>query len=477
MFKNIVKESLYIAGRWKEGNEYYELKSPYDGEVIASIPLANANDVEEALLCAEHSKNIVKKMSSLEKSQILENVSRIFEERSEEAATILVKECAKPLMAARAEVARTIETYKFAAEEAKRIHGETIPMDAAKNGKGRFAYTIREPLGIIAAITPFNFPFNLVAHKVGPAIAAGNPVVLKPANQTPLSALFTARVFEEAGLPGGVLQVLTGKGSVIGDLLTRDPRVKMVTFTGSYEVGLGIKEKAGLKRVTLELGSNSALIVESTDDLDLTVARSVEGAFSFAGQVCISIQRIYVNEDLYDSFITKFIEKTKQLVIGNPMSEETDLSAMINQNEADRIEHWLDEAKQAGASVVCGGNREKSLFQPTIITGVSSVMSVSCQEAFAPIVSINKYKTLDEAIKYVNDSQYGLQAGIYTTSLTDAFSAIHELMVGGVMINDIPTYRVDQMPYGGVKNSGTGREGIKYSVEEMTELKLVTFKL
>ncbi|WP_257347291.1 aldehyde dehydrogenase family protein [Pseudalkalibacillus decolorationis] len=477
MLKNIEKKKLFISGKWHEGSESYELKSPYDDEVIATVPLANSREVEEALDSAEKGAQVIKNMTSLERSQILEKASRVLEERSEEAALILAKECAKPLKAARAEIARTIETYKFAAEEAKRIHGETIPMDAAKNGKGRFAYTIREPLGIIAAITPFNFPYNLVAHKVGPAIAAGNSVVLKPANQTPLSALLTAEIFEEAGLPAGVLNVVTGKGSVIGDLLVKDPRVKMVTFTGSLEVGLGIKEKTGLKKVTLELGSNSAVIVDSTDDLDSVVARCVEGAYGFAGQVCISVQRIYVKYELYEQFVNKFIEKTKQLVIGDPMSEDTDLSAMIHQSEAERVEDWLHKAAKSGAVIAYGGKRDKAVLQPTIITEGSSKLSISCQEAFAPIVNITPYETLNEAIEFVNDSNYGLQAGIYTTSVQKAFDAAQRIEVGGVMINDIPTYRVDQMPYGGVKNSGTGREGIKYSVEEMTELKLVTFKL
>ncbi|WP_408008292.1 aldehyde dehydrogenase family protein [Pseudalkalibacillus sp. A8] len=477
MLRNIEKKKLFISGKWQESRDSYELKSPYNDEVIATIPLSTPREVEEALDSAKKGALTIKSMTSLERSEILENVSLLFKKRSEEAAVILAKECAKPLKAARAEIARTIETYKFAAEEAKRINGETIPMDAAKNGKDRFAYTVREPLGIIAAITPFNFPFNLVAHKLGPAIAAGNSVVLKPANQTPLSALLTAEIFEEAGLPANVLNVVTGKGSVIGDLLIKDKRVKMVTFTGSLEVGLGIKEKAGLKKVTLELGSNSAVIVDSTENLDSVVNRCVEGAYSFAGQVCISVQRIYVKDELYDQFINKFIEKTKQLIVGDPMSEDTDLSAMIHHNEAKRVENWLLEAAQSGAVIAYGGKRDKAILDPTVITGGSSKLSISCQEAFAPIVNILPYKTLDEAIDFVNDSNYGLQAGVYTTSVQKAFDAVNRIEVGGVMINDIPTYRVDQMPYGGVKNSGTGREGIKYSVEEMTELKLVTFKL
>ncbi|WP_144699695.1 aldehyde dehydrogenase family protein [Fictibacillus phosphorivorans] len=476
MLKQSSKKNLFINGKWQEAGDYYQLTSPYNGKFLASVPLANKREVEDALASAEIGAMKMKELTSLERSNVLERVSKLFEERSEEAAEILALECAKPIKAARAEIARTIETYKFASEEAKRIHGETIPMDAAKSGKGRFAYTIREPLGVIAAITPFNFPFNLVAHKLGPAFAAGNSIVLKPANQTPLSTLFTAELFEQAGLPDGALNVVTGRGSVIGDQLVRDPRVKMVTFTGSVEVGLGIKEKAGLKKITLELGSNSAVIIDGTDDLDAVVDRCVEGAYAFSGQVCISVQRIYVQEELYETFVERFAEKVKQLVIGDPLSEGTDLSAMINETEAERVERWIEEAAESGANITLGGKRIGAIFEPTIITGASSTLSISCKEAFAPVVTITPYDFLKDVVTCVNDSQYGLQAGVYTTSIHKAFDAIAALQVGGVMVNDVPTFRVDHMPYGGVKNSGTGREGIKYSIEEMTELKLVTIK-
>ncbi|MBP1931921.1 aldehyde dehydrogenase family protein [Ammoniphilus resinae] len=472
-----MKKRLFIGGEWVEGSSYYDLKSPYNGELLAQIPLATTSEVKAALDQAEKAFQVIRQMTSLERATILEKASQLFQDRLEECAQILAKENAKPIKTARTEISRTIETYKFAAEEAKRIHGETIPMDAAINGKDRFAFTIREPLGIIAAITPFNFPFNLVAHKLGPAIAVGNSVVLKPANQTPLSALMTAEIFAEAGLPAGGLNVVTGRGSEIGDVLIGDSRVKMITFTGSVEVGLGIREKAGLKKVTLELGSNSAVIVDSVNDLDEVAARCVEGSFAFSGQVCISVQRIYVNRQLYDSFLEHFIEKTKSLVIGDPQDEGTNLSAMISPAEAERVENWLNEARNSTANIVYGGNREGGILHPTVITEVKPTMAISCKEAFAPIVSIVPYDSFDQAIEYVNDSDYGLQAGVYTTSIGQAFDAIRKIEVGGVIINDIPSFRVDQMPYGGVKNSGTGREGVKYSVEEMTELKLVSFKL
>lgn len=466
---------LYINGKWQEGSDYYDLKSPYNCDFITEVSLATPQEVEEALVSAEKGKEKIKKLTSLERSKILERASAIFEQRLEECAQILTLENAKPIKSARGEIRRTIETYKFAAEEAKRIHGETIPMDAAASGAGRFAYTRKEPLGIIAAITPFNFPFNLVAHKLGPAIASGNSVVLKPAYQTPLSALLTAEIFEEAGLPPGVLNVVTGRGSMIGDILVQDSRVNMVTFTGSLEVGLGIKAKAGLKKVTLELGSNSGLIVDSTDDLDEVVAKSVVGSFAFAGQVCISIQRIYVQQRLYDEFVSKFVERTQELVKGDPRDENTDISAMIHFNEAERIEQWLEEAQNSNAKILCGGKREGSLFEPTIITDASSNLSINSDEAFAPIVTIQPYQEWEEAVAMINDSSYGLHAGVFTTSMEKAFDASERMEVGGVMINDIPSFRVDHMPYGGVKNSGIGKEGIKYSVEEMMNLKMVGF--
>ncbi len=471
------KQQLFINGKWEEGAQYEELRSPYNQEIISMIPLATKEQVENAIASAQQTTKTMRDLTAFERAEILEKVSDLFTERLEECALILASENAKPLKAARAEIIRTAETYKFAAEEAKRLHGETVPLDAAKSGKGRFGYTKREPLGVIAAITPFNFPFNLVAHKLGPAFAAGNTVVLKPASQTPLSAIMTAKLFEEAGLPKGALNVVTGKGSVVGDLLVQDNRVKMITFTGSVPVGMRIKEKAGLKRVTLELGSNAAVIIDSTDDLEAVAARCAEGAFNFAGQVCISVQRIYVNENVFEEFVKKLKYYTSQLVLGDPKSETTDVSALINPNETARIDNWVQVAKAEGAKVVYGGKQDGTVFQPTILVNTNEKLSVSCNEAFGPIVSVNSYKTWDEAISLVNDSEYGLQAGVYTTTIQKAFEAADRLEVGGVIINDIPTFRVDNMPYGGVKNSGVRKEGIKYSTEEMTELKFVSFKL
>ena len=454
----------------------YELKSPYSGEKIADVWYASVDEVKEKIDCAENGAKVMKSLTALERAQILENVVRLFEEEREQCARILADENAKPIKMARAEISRTIETYKFAAEEAKRISGEMVPMDAALAGKDRLGFTIHEPIGIIAAITPFNFPFNLVAHKLGPAFAAGNSVVLKPANQTPLSALKTAELFQRAGLPDGALNVVTGSGSVIGDVLVKDSRVRMVTFTGSEEVGRSIRAKADLKKTTLELGSNAAVVVDSSDDLESVVQRCVEGSFSFSGQVCISIQRIYVQENLFPDFVELFKEKVATLKMGDPHDEDTDISSLIQTGENNRILDWLEEAVAAGAEIAAGGEVVNGILQPTVILHSTSDMKICSKEAFAPIVNIVPYGDLDEAIELVNDSKFGLQAGIYTKTINKAMQAMHKFEVGGVIINDIPSFRVDHMPYGGVKNSGTGREGIKYAIEEMTELKFVSIK-
>lgn len=458
-----------------DAKEYSPLRSPYSGEVLAEIPMATEEETDQAIEAAQNATKIMAKMPAHQRAKVLETLAQLLEKRAEEAAQIISMESAKPINTAKGEVDRTIETYKFAAEEAKRIHGETLSMDAARGGENRLAYTVREPIGVIGAITPFNFPMNLVAHKVGPAIAAGNTIVLKPASQTPLSSLFLAELLQEAGLPKGALNVVTGGGRVVGDKLVTDSRVNMITFTGSPAVGIGISNKAGLKRVTLELGSNAAVIIDKGVDIDKIISRCVMGAFSNQGQVCISLQRIYAHEEVYDRFVEKFIEATKLLKVGDPLNPETDVSALISQNDVDRTLNWIEEAKQSGANIATGGFREGNILHPTVILDADSHLKVSCQEVFAPIVLINKIQTVEEAINLVNDSKYGLQAGIYTDNVHTALDAAENLQVGGVMINDVPTFRVDNMPYGGVKESGTGREGLKYAVEEMTEMKLIVW--
>lgn len=415
------------------------------------------------------------RLTAYERAEILEELVLLFKENRQKAAEIISLESAKPLKFSLGEIDRTIETYKFAAEEAKRLTGEMIPMDAAKNGANRFGYTIEEPIGVIGAITPFNFPQNLVAHKVGPAIASGNPIVLKPASQTPLSALFLAELLDQTSLPKGAFNVVTGSGRIVGDALVENPLVKMITFTGSPAVGIGIRNKAGLKKVALELGSNAGLIIDRNVDLEEIVAKCVTGAFSNQGQVCISLQRTYVLEEIFPAFVEKFAEATQALTIGDPMHATTDLSAMIHPAEQERALSWVDEAVSLGAEIITGGKIENGVFLPTILTNVDATAKVSCQEVFAPIVIVNRISSIEDGIIAINDSDYGLQAGIFTNDIQTAFHASKALEVGGVMINDIPTYRVDQMPYGGVKESGTGKEGLKYAIHEMTETKLIVW--
>lgn len=471
-----VKKHLFINGGDVEGAEYAPLFSPYSGEEIAQVALADETLTKDAIKVAVSGFQVISKMPAYKRAAILENVVKLLEERINEAAEVISKESAKPIAFAKGEVLRTVETYKFAAEEAKRIHGETIPFDASPGGVGRIGYTVRKPIGVIGAITPFNFPMNLVAHKVGPAIASGNSIVLKPASQTPLSALYIAELFKEAGLPDGVLNVVMGSGAVVGETIIRDERVAMITFTGSPAVGISIRSKAGLKRTTLELGSNAAVILDKDTNVDHVVDRHITGAFSNQGQVCISLQRVYAHEEVYDEFVEKFTAEAKQLKIGDPLDSNTYISALISERETERALGWIEEAKQNGAEVLTGGKlTDDGVLEPTIITNVDPKLKVSCQEVFAPVVIVNKVKSVEEAIEYVNDSRYGLQAGVYTKNVDKALLASEVLEVGAVMINDIPTFRVDHMPYGGVKESGTGREGIKYAVEEMTELKLVVW--
>lgn len=473
-----MKKHLYINGDWKSVNTYKPLYAPYSEETLAEIAQGTEEDVQEAVTSA---KNAMKKMNTLtayDRATILEKVAQIMDERREEFAEIIAKEAAKPIRAARGEVDRTVLTYKFAAEEAKRIYGETLPLDAAPGADGRIAYTIRKPIGVIGAITPFNFPLNLVAHKVGPAIAAGNTVVLKPADQTPLSSYALVELFEEAGLPKGALNIISGPGATVGEAIVKNDDVASITFTGSPKVGIGIKEKAGLKRVTLELGSNAAVIID--EDVELTdeiMERVKWGAFVNNGQVCISVQRVFVHEKRMDEFLSKLKKAMATVVVGDSMNEETDVSALISKKDVKRIEMWVQEAIKEGATVLYGGKkRDERIFEPTVLTNVPEHVSVQCQEVFGPVMTVNTFKEFDEAIEKVNHSRYGLQAGVFTNNLFKAMRAIDELEVGGVMINDIPTFRVDHMPYGVVKESGTGREGIKYAIEEMTEMKLVCIK-
>ncbi|GIP15515.1 aldehyde dehydrogenase [Paenibacillus montaniterrae] len=470
-----MKQLLYIGGEWVEGHYETALFSPYSGKKLADVAGASLEQADLAVLSAVQAKSSMRKLSAHIRSGILERVSMMLAERRDEAAELIALEAAKPIKAAYIEVDRTVITFKLAAEEAKRISGETIPMDSVPGGEQRFAYTKKEPVGVVGAITPFNFPMNLVAHKLGPALAAGNSVVLKPAEQTPLSSYFIATLFHEAGLPPGALNVITGRGPELGEYIVSDERVSYITFTGSPAVGEQVRRNARLKRVTLELGSNSAVIIDGDVNVEQAAARCVTGAFSNQGQVCISLQRIYVMEEVFDKFVEAFIAQAKQLVLGDPLLMQTDVSVLIHPSAVERVLSWVHEAMQQGAELALGGYAKQRLLQPTVLLHVPEHAKVMQQEVFAPIVSINRVSTIEQAIALVNQSQFGLQAGIYTNRLETALDASDKLEAGGVLINDIPTFRLDHMPYGGWKHSGIGREGIKYAIEEMCETKLVIF--
>ncbi len=466
---------MLIDGKWVESKNYFEVKNPYTKEVLARVPEASAKDVKQAVEAARKAF-ASQKLPAYKRSEILEIASKLISENKEDFARTISLENGKPIKTSRKEVERAILTFRFASEEAKRIAGETLPMDAVPEGEKHFGFFIREPVGIVAALTPFNFPLNLVAHKVAPAIAAGNAVVLKPASAAPITALKLGRVLMETGLQDGLLNIVTGKGGTVGEALVSS-EVNMVTFTGSPEVGRRIKQLAGMAKVTLELGSNSAAIIDETADLEIAVPRCVIGAFSYSGQVCISIQRLYVHKNIFENFMAEFIPQVEKLKIGDPLEEDTDIGPMISEDAAVRAQAWIKEAEREGAKLATGGEREDNVLKPAVLTDVKPEMKVMCIEAFAPVVSIVKFEKIEDAIDMVNNSIYGLQAGVYTQNIANAFKAIKELQVGGVMVNEIPTFRADHMPYGGVKESGLGREGVRFAIEEMTNIKMVSFNL
>jgi acyl-CoA reductase-like NAD-dependent aldehyde dehydrogenase len=451
--------------------------NPYDESVIGVVPQAGDAEVENAIKAARKGFAAMSEMPAYRRSEILARTAGFILRDKEEIAAIIAREAGKSWKFALAEAERSAETFSVAAREAIAEHGELVPMDASAVSAGRFGFYVRVPIGIIGAITPFNFPLNLVAHKVAPAIAAGNSLVLKPATKTPLTSIKLAELMSEAGLPAGALNILIGSGVTVGNRLVEDERLAMITFTGSPPVGREIKARCGLKRVTLELGSNSPTIIEDDADLDAAVARCVVGSFANSGQVCISVQRIFVNRVRYDEFIGKFVEATRRLKVGDPMDKSCDIGPMISRKELARAVAWLEEAKRMGARIETGGEVVGTCLQPTILTGVTKDMQVVCSEVFAPVVSVLPYDTFDEALEMADDSVYGLQAGVYTKDINKAFRAVKRLDVGGVIINDVPTFRVDHMPYGGNKESGLGREGVRFAMEEMTNIKMVCFNL
>ena len=473
----INKNKMFLAGEWVSRDKSIEVLDPQDHSLITTVPAANERDVIYTIEEAKKGVKIAADMSTHERIAILHRAADWIFENKERYATTIAREGSKTIKEARKEVLRCIETLRISAEEARRINGETISFDQMPGSEDRIGYYYRFPIGIIVAITPFNDPLNLVAHKVGPAIAAGNAIIVKPATVTPLSALLLAEAFEKAGLPPKVLSVITGYPSDMGDSLITHSAIRMISFTGGLATGKSIIQKAGLKKICMELGSNSPVIVLKDADLEEAVKSTVSGAFWAAGQNCLGVQRIYVQEDIYHDFIGKFIDRTQQYRVGDKLLEETDMGPMISEIEAKRVESWVNEAVEKGAKLLCGGKREGSFYQPTVLVNVPEDCKLATEEVFGPVVTIYNVPDLDTAISQSNRVDFGLQAGIFTRDLDKAFRAIRKLDVGGVMVNDSSDYRIDAMPFGGVKGSGLGREGIKFALQEMTEPKVVCFKV
>ena len=468
---------MLIAGEWIEGKMTINVENPYDQSVIDTVPRGTAADMKRAIASAVEGARIAKAMPVHQRMEILYKTGRIINENAEEFAKIIATEGSKTIKEARKEVFRCVNTITISAEESRRILGETLPFDSVAGAENKTGYYYRMPIGVIAAITPFNDPLNLVAHKLGPAIAGGNSVVLKPATVTPLSALKLAEALMDSGLPAHVLNVVTGYASEIADILVTDPQVRMITFTGGTEAGLEIMKKCGLKKIGMELGSNSPVIVMGDCDLEWAAESCVSGAFWAVGQNCIGVQRIYIERSIYDTFLEKFVDLTNKMKTGHQLDEDTDMGPMITLGEAERVEKWINEAVKKGAKVQTGGHRKGTLVEPTILTDVPEDATINCEEVFGPAVILKPVDSLDEAIALSNSVNFGLHGAIFTKDINQAFKAAHELDVGGVMINDSTDYRLDQMPFGGVKMSGLGREGIKFTLMEMTEPKVVCFQL
>lgn len=468
---------MLIGGSWVERKETIDVRNPYDNSLFDTVPCGTKTDIDKAITVAQKGFELNRNMPTHKRISILLNTANIMESRSEELARVIAQEGSKTIREARKEVTRAINTITLSAEEARRINGETLPFDSTPGSENRIGYYYRFPIGIIAAITPFNDPLNLVAHKLGPAIAGGNSIVLKPATVTPISALKLAECLLEAGLPGEILSVVTGHGSEIGEALVTDDRIRMVSFTGGVEAGKKISHLAGLKKIGMELGSNSPVIVLNDCGLEPAVEACVSGAFWAVGQNCIGVQRIYVQSEIYKEFRNRFVARTRAYKTGYQLDEDTDMGPMISEKEARRVIRWIEEAVESGAVLLTGGTRQGTLVQPTVMELIPDGVKLDCQEIFGPVVSLYQIDSLEEAVQASNNVNYGLHGAIFTKNLDSAFYAVKHLEVGGIMVNDSTDYRVDLMPFGGVKNSGLGREGIKFALQEMTEPKVVCFNL
>ncbi|MCX6538701.1 MAG: aldehyde dehydrogenase family protein [Acidobacteria bacterium] len=464
---------FYLAGLWDKSSHQLAVINPYDDSMVATTWLAGESEVERATVAAVEAASIMRHLPLYRRAEILAQASVVLTSRRDEIGRALAGEAGKPIRDALTEVDRAAMTFHVASEEARRLGGEVIPLDLAAHGKGRIAILRRFPLGPVAGISPFNFPLNLSAHKIAPAVAAGNTMVLKPASKTPLSALFLAAALDEAGLPKGALSVLP-MSRELGDRLVTDDRFKLLTFTGSSPVGWAMKARAGKKKVVLELGGNAGVIVDASANLPYAAQRVVTGGFAYAGQSCISVQRVFVHASVYDTFAKMLVDKLATLVIGNPLDPATDLGPMIDASEVDRIEGWVNEAVAQGARVLTGGSRiSRSIYAPTILEHVPEASKVCAQEVFAPVIGLYRFTDFNDAMAAVNRSTFGLQAGVFTNDLLHMLAAYDTIEAGGIIVNDVPTWRIDHMPYGGVKDSGTGREGPRYTIEEMTEPRLL----
>jgi acyl-CoA reductase-like NAD-dependent aldehyde dehydrogenase len=468
---------MYLAGEWIDKPQKIEVRNPYDNSVIDTVPRADAGDVERALRSAERGARAMAKLAGYDRWKILKNAAELMAARNADLGRTISLEEGKVIAEGRLEASRSVETIMGSAEEAKRIHGETIPLDGAPGGAGKVGLTLRVPCGVVVAISPFNFPLNLVCHKVGPALAAGNAVIVKPATDTPLSALTLAEILLQAGLPAEGINVLSGPGGEVGDVLVADRRVRKITFTGSRDVGEHICKLAGLKRVTMELGSNAPVIVMPDADMEKVAAAVAATGYANAGQVCISTQRVLAAGKVYGDFVDALKPKVEALKIGNQLDETVKVGPMVREREAVRVDEWMREAVSGGARIVTGGRRQGAFYEPTIVADVKPDMRISCDELFGPAVAVTPFTDVDEAIALANDTNYGLAAGIFTESLETAWRFAREVHSGNLHINWGPQWRADLMPYGGLKESGFGKEGPRYAVEEMTELKMVVFHL
>lgn len=464
---------MFIGGETVETEELDGICLPFDGSMVAQVARGDARSAEAAIAAASNAAPVIAEMANFERATILERLAELVRADEDMLAHLITVESGKPIREGRVEAQRAADTLKASAHEARQLRGEVVPMDFSASGKGKLAFTVSEPLGVIAAITPFNFPLNLAVHKIGPALAAGNTVVHKPAERTPLSSLRFAELTRQSGLPRGAYNVVTGNGPELASAMLSSRAVAMITFTGSRKVGAGLRAGAGLKKVTLELGNNSAVLIEPDADLEHAAARCVAGGFAHSGQVCISVQRVFVHESVARPFAEAMVAATENLRIGHPLEEGTDISSLIDEAAARRVEEWITEAIAGGARLLCGGVRKRTTIDPTLLLDVPSDCKISCEEVFGPVVALYPYKSSEGAIARANSTPYGLQAGVFTRDLQNAFGLARRLRFGGVLINDVPSFRADAMPYGGVKERGLGREGPRYAIDEMTDLKLI----